>query len=706
MIRIRQSLGPGAFRFCRASSSTAVAPPEGVPGGEEISLSVQEKVRKHFRLKEVFNRVEVRREDERKVKAALHAVSSYTDDTKLSLRAWHFQELSNCPPLCDWHLAMDSRYVELRNTLFREMYALSNAQLVSFCMSAMRLKISWPGFWKKVSKAILRRISWNKNMTFSLSRFDTATILFAMAKGRALLRKDSTVVRNVLKFMLQESQEWSFKEMVFLTQFFNKYNMKPEDPAHVIDRKIAKVLTQVVWALNNKLHYSEAGDLVDIFWNFSCLDLMPSRCIYAGIRHIVKNAKDLDDGVLLQFCVILSRWQAQLNDKESLRRVARILLERPLTPDNVATLLTCFQKHNFRHVELLNELGNFVAQTPPSHLSEKSTGCIAHSLGQLGISRPAMWKPLFEKAAEQSSKWAPLTLSNFVYSAGRANAVFSLQQDGQQELAKETMSALSNAITETVTGFTSVMMVKALSGYILLGEVFEPAMFRAILAQYITTEDGLKIYKKRTRHMSRVMFSVLLEQPQILEQLPRYLHVALEKYVDPWEFRVERLYHPRVARLVEGLPNVSSKILAKKGPYHVDLKFLIESGPHKGMKIGIDFLSEESLCPLTGQLLGEVGTKSRHFELFGWNYEVVRRDHFFKLNAKDQRSAICDILRSYEISIDEEMLPLLDDLAHEDEQPRRQTICSMTGKVSFRSKKEIRVDWNKRISTETTLAAQ
>ena len=206
-------------RYARASSSTIAAreaEPLGLPGidlssklvvadqklkAEEeaaaaadpdaLELNVQAKVQRHFRLKEVFQRVELKREDERRIKAALHAVSSYADDTKLSLKAWHFQELSQCPQLKDHHLTMDSRYVELRNTLFREMYALSSAQLVSLCMSAMRLRISWPGFWNKVSKVMMRRISWNKHMTHTMSRFDTATILFAMAKGRAMIRKES-----------------------------------------------------------------------------------------------------------------------------------------------------------------------------------------------------------------------------------------------------------------------------------------------------------------------------------------------------------------------------------------------------------------------------------------------------------------------------------------------------------------------------------
>ena len=186
---------------------------------------------------------------------------------------------------------------------------------------------------------------------------------------------------------------------------------------------------------------------------------------------------------------------------------------------------------------------------------------------------------------------SPLTTCEFIYAAGQCG----IMRDDPSAL-EPALDVLARSVHENVTGYTPPQMIKVLSGFTLLGQGVSADMLPALLGQYIRAgEDASKLMKNRKRAMSRVVFSILLEQPQLLEKLPRWQHTAVDSYNVPWEFRVERQYHPRLARLLEGVPGAAATVLAKKGPFHVDLRLKIEAGPHTGVKVGVDFVDENAV---------------------------------------------------------------------------------------------------------------
>lgn len=567
------------------------------------------------------------REEERIVRTTLHEVGNYKEDTKLSLKIFHFQELSRTS-LKDRHLIRDPRYVQLRDEVHDRVRELSPAQVVAAAVSCGRLKVKLRKPWSLLARQIDRATRKTKSGVPGLSSTEVCLSLHAF--GRARIR-----VREKFYYHMIRHLAWNFElltefDMAWLLGAMRHRRLKPTDPDNHYHVLWAKTLKAILAFFEQKLHYFSPTGIVIILYQFSRHDVFPGRCLFRAINRVNTYLDDLKPQTLVTLADTLARldWP----ERRLLRRIGRQICspEKFLmtSPRSFVMLLNSYGKLHTRDTAFLTAACDLLAKAC-DRLDDPSCAILAHSLGVLGV-RHAVWGPLSERLQVRVSerRHPPLHLAHIAHGLGKV---------GLKD--EELLQKVCDSSLEALPGFSPKHLARLLDGLALTG-YFREDIFNAAIREYVRL--GSTGPWARQSMLSRVFFCAVLEAPALLAGAPPATKVLLDRSRSSFQSTPEQPYHYELADCLTAL-GLKFKTRRKKGPYTVDAWIQAPSG-----NLALQLFAEADLCPLTGELLGPARLRQRHLTHMQWTSLGVSRKDWLSLKSVSERiEALQSMLERY-----------------------------------------------------------
>eukprot|EP00401_Gymnodinium_catenatum_P063927 CAMPEP_0117539382 /NCGR_PEP_ID=MMETSP0784-20121206/42956_1 /TAXON_ID=39447 /ORGANISM="" /LENGTH=641 /DNA_ID=CAMNT_0005336007 /DNA_START=10 /DNA_END=1935 /DNA_ORIENTATION=- len=574
------------------------------------------------------------RDEERIVKTTLHEIGTQRADMKLSMKVYHFQELSRTS-LSDRVLGRDSRFQNLKADLQEHAAELSPAQLVAAMVSSGRLRVVQQPFWWSLARGVERHTVKTASGAPGLQHSQICVALHSL--GRANVKVKQRFYYRLLRFMLYNAELWTEFDMAWILYAMRKRRLKPVDETYHVHRLWAKVLKCIAAWFTVKINSISPRGAVFIMYEFARHEIYPGRVVFNAAKRIRQHMPALNDRALVALASLLAKldWpERRLLKKlsEEAREPRRFVRMHPIM---LVVILHAYAKLNVRDVALLEALCQLFARDC-SKLDPRSRANLAYSLGRLGVRGPA-WATLAARVEARIESHPPLHLALIAHAFGKAAV-------REEELL---VGALADAAIAALPGFSSKHIACLLDG-LTLADCFREDLFRAALEEYIRL--GSVGGNRRNRIMSRVFFSLVLERPSFLVGVPPPWRTLIARsrpiLQNDEESSSPRPYHEELASsaCALGLP---PRVRKCKGPYMADLH-VIAPGRRS---LAVHLVAEAEICPLTGDLLGPTRLKQRHLALMRWTYVGLNRKEWLALPDSSTRTDALEALLSRYIAI-------------------------------------------------------
>ncbi|CAK8995389.1 unnamed protein product [Durusdinium trenchii] len=575
------------------------------------------------------------REEERMVKTTLHELGAKREDMKLSLKVYHFQELSRSS-IRDAILERDGRYVSLKKELRENVKQLSPAQLVAAMVSCGRLSIREKQMWWDLARAVEHHTVKTKSGMPGLQHSQISLVLHALGKANVKIKE--RFYYRMLKLLIQNAEIWTEFDMAWILYGMRKRRLRPCNFEKKEHQLWAQVLRIVAAFFRQKLHFISPKGIVCILYEFAHHGIFPGGfTLFRATRRIRRNLDTLNQRALLWLAVLLARFdwpELRLLKKYSaeLRQAHRVAR---MHPQNMVVILHAYARLGIRDVELLKVFTFELMKANKESLGGKYFTMLAYSLGKLGVRGP-LWKELSEGLSEKIDFLAPLDLALIAHSFGKA------KPDCEKALA----GAFSDAALVSMAGFTPKLLACLLDGFTLAGCLREDVFFAA-MEEYI--RHGSIGGRQRQQMMSRVLFSVMLERKHMLEGVSPAWEPLLSRIHHAPVDAPPRPYHRELQTCAAALSLKARR--RRKGPYMVDLYVPVEAHvPHEGTfpanlftvsALAVHLLAEAEFCPLSGELLGPTRLRRRHLLHMECQHVGLRRKEW--LSRPDTEARITDL---------------------------------------------------------------
>ena len=573
------------------------------------------------------------RDEERVVKTTLHELATQTD-MKLSLKVYHFQELSRTS-LEDDSLRQDSRYVRLKKDLQEEVSQLSPAQLVAAMVSCGRLRLREKALWWDLARAVEQHTVKTRSGAPGLQASQICLVMYSL--GKAGIRIKKRFYYRLFKLMVRNAEIWTEFDMAWILYAMRKRRLKPYREDLKAHQMWAKVTLNVAAYFRQKCHFISPQGIVFILYEFAMHGLYPGPSIFKAGNRVRKHIPALNNKALVCLSVLLARFDWP--NRRLLKKLsAEVTTPRRLVqlhPNMLAVILHSYGKLRVRDVALLSSITEQLARSVEK-LGRKYTTMVALSLGRLGVRGP-VWKPLADRISEQVDYHSPLDLALIAHSFGKV----SIRERGLLE------GPLTDAALGSLSGFTPKLSACLLDGLTLAGCLREDA-FGAFMEEYIRL--GSIGGPQRQASVARVLFAAMLERKHLLEGRSAAWQPLLSRIAHARSDAQPRPYHRELATCAAAL-SLEARTRRRKGPYIVDLHVPVQSHvpADEGAKrvisgLAVHLMAEAEFCPLTGELLGPTRLKRRQLERMEWRHLGLRRKEWLALPDTEARVSALEAL--------------------------------------------------------------
>mmetsp|Transcript_39436 Transcript_39436/g.122981 ORF Transcript_39436/g.122981 Transcript_39436/m.122981 type:complete len:639 (-) Transcript_39436:26-1942(-) len=549
------------------------------------------------------------RDEERAIKTALHTLGTQHETMKLSMKVYHFQEISQTS-LSDRILERDSRYAKLKEELQHNVSDLSPAQIVAAMVSAGRLKVHDRSFWWAFARGVQDHVLRTKSGAPGLYHSQICIVLHSLAKARVKIKE--RFYYRMLRFMVMRPELWTEFDMAWILNAMRKRRLKAVDESKTYHRLYGRVLRVIAAHFRDKFHFFSPQGIVFILYEFSRHEVYPGRVVFRAARRIRRHLPTLSDRALVALAVLLARFDWP--ERRLLRKLRDEVLEARrfvrLPPAALVVVLHSYAKLAVRDLALLEAICGLLARAG-QQLDVRSCATAAYSLGRLGVRGP-VWHALSERIHQQVDRHPPLNLALIAHAFGKA------------AVRDESLLAgsLANAALESLAGFTPKHLACLLDGLTLAG-CYREDLFREAIEAYI--KIGSLGGSKRMNIMNRIVFSSVLETPSLLEGAPTYWQPMLERAKHVRRSTPAQPFHGELELCARAL-SLRAWTRRRKGPYLVDLQVETDDAP-----IAVHVYPKEEACPITGELLGAARLRQRHLARMEWLYLGLRREEWMAL---------------------------------------------------------------------------
>ncbi|CAK0902232.1 unnamed protein product, partial [Prorocentrum cordatum] len=581
------------------------------------------------------------REEERVVKTALHELGTQHEKMKLSLKAFHFQELSRTS-LRDVTLRRDNRYERLKEDLLENVGSLSPAQLVAAVISAGRLRMREPaGLWRGLVSGISRHTVQTASGASGLQFSQICLVMHAL--GKAQVKVKVKFYYRMLRFMVRRPELWTEFDMAWILGAMRRRGLRARSEESPQDRLWAKVTLCIAAYFRQKLHFISPRGIVFIMYEFARLGVYPGRCVFRAAKRVRQHLPSLNDRALVALAVVLAKFDWP--DMRLLRKMSHVIREPRrfvrMHPSLLIIVLHSYAKLAVREVPLIEAVGGVIARGA-GQLDERSCAVAAYSLGRLGVRGPA-WGPLAERVASRAEVHPPLHLPLLSADPTIAHAFGKVSIRDRRLLAE----SLADASLASVAGFSPKQLCCLLDGMTLAG-FYREDLFRAALDEYVRLGSAGSWARRKMMH--RILSSLRLEAPGLLKDAPAGWQTLVEQASRMPVKAEERDYHAELELCAEALSLTGAKTRFRKGPHIVDLSVVVDAttsgSGQEHAAVAVSLTSQADHCPLTGELLGPARLRRRQLAQVRWLHLEVNRRQWLALPDSEARTAALEALLS------------------------------------------------------------
>lgn len=568
------------------------------------------------------------REEERIIKTSLHDVGTQFDSMKLSLKIYHFQELSKTS-LTNAVLRRDDRYETLKEDLRTNALDLSPAQLVAASVSAGRLNLRERRFWWALARGVMKHTQRTKSGFPGLQHSEICLFLHNLSKTSVKIK--TVFYFRMLKHMSFNPELWTEFDMAWILGAMRRRRLMPKDEDRPAHRLWGKILSSISTFFGQKMHFISPRGIVCILHEFSRQGFYPGKQVFPAMKRVRQNVPALADRSLVSLAQVLARFDWP--DKRMLRKISHELREPRrflrIHPNMFIVVLNAYAKLRVRDVALLEAICGLLARGC-NQLSPRSCAEAANSLGRLGVRGP-VWAELATKVQEQVDRHGPLQLALIAHGFGKA----AVREE------KLLMESLAEASLAVIPGFSAKHLACLLDGFVLMGCLHQE-LFSEAMDEYVRI--GSVGGRERHQMMSRVVSSMVLEAPSFFEDIPSSWEGLLTRYktAQTTHQRKPRSYHEELTQCAQIL-SLPAKIFHQRGHHFIDMYIAATDA----RPIALHLFAEAEFCPLTQELLGPSRLRQRHLEQMQCICLGLRRKEWLSLEDTSSRaSSIMDKISS------------------------------------------------------------
>ncbi|KAF4697097.1 hypothetical protein FOZ60_011770 [Perkinsus olseni] len=567
-----------------------------------------------LRCKEEIRKMFARfgRENERIVRSTLKEVSQYDDNTKVTLKIFHLQELSGTA-FKDRDLRVDKRYLELRKGVLKGIPDYNPSQLTAVALAAGKLKISSPALWTPLVRKVVTYVesSFTKgNPHCEFSHSQLCLILYSAAKSKCPQVPEDKA-HYLIRVMVHHPGLWNGTDMAWLLYFMRQRKLIPRDPRNQAHHAWSKAYRYIAFHYNEKLSNGKIPpkQMCVVLHEFSKIGLLPTRAIHRMSNRVRREITSLDAKTLTLLATALGRLKHA--DVAMFRAIGRTVASpeiwATITDRQTAMLAYAYSRVNIRNLPFLRSLCDRLANMPETHrLQPLTVITLAFSLATLGIRDKRAWKGCLIPKFRQKIKYhSPQHLAAMINSMAKVGV-------WDDELAER----IAKRAIQVRRAFSTRQICNILNGFIASGH-YHQELFVALMAEFYRSGnigDEQHIAKPHLTQMSRVMFGLILEHPEFVDHATETQRLLMNRFSnnDITDHRPLRQYHLDLAVALEALGcDGGYATLVKEGPYCFDAVV-----SHQGRRVGVQVLGDSHICPVTGSLLGSIRCSRRHCEKY------------------------------------------------------------------------------------------
>eukprot|EP00916_Digyalum_oweni_P011700 GHVL01019465.1.p1 GENE.GHVL01019465.1~~GHVL01019465.1.p1 ORF type:complete len:702 (+),score=160.29 GHVL01019465.1:48-2153(+) len=571
-----------------------------------------------FQIKKFDNR-----EEERIIKSTLSEISKYDENTKISQKIYNFQNLARTS-MTESQFQDDDRYVKLFSSIKKDINELSPAQITACCIACASLKIRDMNIWKKLSNKLIHNFN-NffykiKNLKIKSSPIDKSQTCLAL----------HYISKSNSKYIYKNIYEICPKLLSPSTGLCNEYDLTH---FYYILRKCNYKNEKIIKFIQDLYHYTYNAHIsykgcIYILYNISIIKKYDINLINKLLKPIKNNINNLSEQEISNISLSLARFNIRhtiIFNKIS----TAVSLSVSKNPNNVSARALSIIFYSFSKVAIRDkamlECIKQKLKTSPETFNNLCIMQVIYGLGRAGIRDPEAWNSVISIIDGKLKKQPPAHLSSIGWALGRVGLLY-----------EEIHNQICDAALEKGDIFTAKQIIDLLDGFVLAG-FYRYDIFEDFLKRLITSNE--KVTRIRQAQLSRIMFSIALEFPEFVRETPKSLHILLERYQNPFQLVLERIFH-RTLRLCFEHLSLDFELLKQKGPYTFDAKIKLNEKDSKRIgfrRIGLDLVSEASICIFTNELLGLGRLKQRHTELMGWKPVHIRRNTWLNLKTLNEK---------------------------------------------------------------------
>ena len=380
-------------------------------------------------------------------------VSKYDEDTKLGLKVFHLQRISESESR-DADLSSDERYLNLKRSIFaRDNFKLlSTAQAVAVCVALGRLEGKNKKEWSMISDALK---GFSDSETTSISPSQLCASLYWMARSGNSICMHDRGLNSVFKNLLRQSNDWSPLDMGWLL-YFIRSRLNRESALW------AQVLKQVAYRFNERLSQMSPKNISCLLHEFGRMDLLPAQAIHRALRVVDERKESMSMKSICLLLTALSRLKVYRSD--FLMNFAPHVIQHIKSPSKssirqVVTVVRSYAKLDTFHRGLCWASIERFTREPRDRITDTDLAMMSHALGRLGIaSTEACWTYIASICRERIAVLSPLNMAVALSALGKVGVCDPLL-----------MTRAKDHIRRHHRGYSQRQIVNILNAYATLG---------------------------------------------------------------------------------------------------------------------------------------------------------------------------------------------------------------------------------------------
>jgi hypothetical protein len=389
------------------------------------------------------------------VKSTLKLVSKYDEATKLGLKVFHLQKLSETT-IREQELLSDQRFILLKNSLFtfESFKQLSPSQTVAASVALGRLDGKDKKEWAIIADGLKVLCSGDlKDITAS----HLSVALYWAAKSGNSVCLYRRALECVFNQLLQSSNSWTPLDMGWLLFFLRSKPLASEEQR-------GRLMRQLAFRFNERLNRMTVRNVACILHEFSKLELLPARAIHRALRLIEGGKEDMD--VKSTCLVLIALARLKVFRKDVPVALSSRLLQSGLIPNKkrtsireVCTILYAMSKLGAPHKPLIESAFRRFMAEPTGNITDADLGMLAFAIGHFGIvSCGPEWARIVSISKERVWSMSPLNLCTITCAVARA---------GLEEVGF--FNRVAEVVSKDQRSFTSRQLVNLVNAYATVG---------------------------------------------------------------------------------------------------------------------------------------------------------------------------------------------------------------------------------------------